>query len=67
MHKKLSSTLRCPSGASNMKYDFVGSIFHDHRAELLETHYLSNLVRGISVDELDANPRAKSSLTVIVG
>ena len=50
-----------------MKYDFVGSIFHDQRAELLETHYLSNLVRGISVDELDANPRAKSSLTVIVG
>ena len=50
-----------------MKYDFVGSIFHDHRAELLETHYLSNLVRGISVDELDANPRAKSSLTVVVG
>ena len=59
-----------------MKYDFVGSIFHhqqaelhfhDQRAELLETHYLSNLVRGISVDELDANPRAKSSLTVVVG
>ena len=52
-----------------MKYDFVGSIFHDQRAELVETHYLSNLVRGISVDELDANPRAKSksSLTVVVG
>ena len=50
-----------------MKYDFVGSIFHDQQSELLETHYLSNLVRGISVDELDANPRAKSSLTVVVG
>ena len=45
----------------------LSSIFHDQRAELLETHYLSNLVRGISVDELDANPRAESSLTVVVG
>ena len=57
----------CIQGKGTLKYDLVGSIFHDHRVELMETHYLSNLVRGISVDELDANPRAKSSLTVVVG
>ena len=57
----------CIQGKGTLINDFVGSIIHDYRAELLETHYLSNLVRGISVDELDANPRAKSSLTVVVG
>ena len=57
----------CIQGKGTLKYDFVGSIIHDHRVELMETHYLSNLVRGISVDKLDANPRAKSSLTVVVG
>ena len=57
----------CIQGKGTLKYDFVGSIIYDHRVELMETHYLSNLVRGISVDELDANPRAKSSLTVVVG